>query len=215
MDYSLDNLPTEILDINGNLYFDTDIISDEDYEIDIEPIIYKIRFDYNSCKNIMVMYETANLSENDKSYVMLKMFYEEEIPKDMEKAQKKAMEFLNCGEQKENKTKSSKKIYEHLFSWFQDWKYIFSSINYTHNDILLKNPKLHWYIFNDKLIDLKEDCKYYEIINNRLAHRLKKATKEQQQARKDFPEIYILNEFQKVNDEKLKRLKEMQNKLNS
>lgn len=209
-----DNLPKEILDINGTLYFDTDIISDEDDESHIKPLVYKIRYDYESCKNIMVMYEIAKLSENDKSYLMLKMFYENSIPTDMEKAQKKAIEFLNCGEQKENKKQGFNKIYEHLFSWFQDWKYMFSSVNYTHNDILLKNPKLHWWTFNSKLIDLKEDCKYNEIINNRLAHRLGKATKEQQTAKKDFPEIYVLGEQRIIDNEKIRKAKEMQDKLN-
>jgi len=44
---------------------------------------------------------------------------------------------------------------------------------------------------------------------------MKKATKDQQMARKEFPEIYVLKEERKIDDEKLRKLKEMQDKLNS
>lgn len=220
MNLLLCDLPTSIIDVNGNLYFDTDELSVEDSYYDGECKTYAINTNFKRIIDIMLMYETAQLNDNEKAMCMLKMFYEE-VPEDISQAFTKAMEFLDC-EKIEEKSKELIEFekrrqdkYGRLYSWEQDGDIIYGSINYSHNDALKNNPDMHYWEFKSKFMNLKEDCKFYDVINNRLAHKLKKATDEQKMARKEFPEIYILKADRKAENKLAAQMKEFERKLNN
>lgn len=214
MNLLLQECPQKIIEVNGTLYFDTDTLSDEDNEFEGECITYDIITDYKSIIDIMIMYEKANLTDQEKNYLMLQMFYCGNVPNDTQQAFEKAIEFLNVvTTSAENNP--NKEDYGRLFSFEQESYYIFFAINYSHNDILKTNSDLHWWDFYSKFMQLKEDCEFIDIVNNRLAHKMGKATKEQQKARKEYPEKYILGEQRKIDDKQFQRAKEMQDKLNN
>jgi len=213
MNLLIDGFPTEIIDVNGTLYFDTDTLSDEDNEYEGVCTHYQIITDYKAIIDIFMMYEDNALTDEEKAYFMLKMLYIDDIPADTMKAFNKAMEFLNCGKQ-EDSSKSSK-INSRLFSWEQDGNYIYSAMNYSHNEILKREPDLHWWEFYNKFMQLKEDCKFNDIVNNRLAYRKGKMTNEQKAARREFPDMYILKDQRRIDNKAIEEIKRMEDMLNS
>lgn len=216
MNLLINDLPTAIIDINGTLYFDTDELSEEDGFFDGECITYAINTDHRSIIDIMLMYEDDISNGNEKAYIMLIMLYINKIPPDTQQAFVKAMEFLNCGKdgQEENKSKAAKN-YGRLYSFEQDGNYIYSAINYSHNDILKRVPDLHYWEFYNKFMQLKEDCQFNHIIANRLAHKKGKMTDEQKTERREYPEIYVLKEDRRIDDKRMAEMKEMERMLNS
>ena len=221
MNLLIDKPPTSIIDINGTLYFDTDEMSYEDSLFKGECPTFAFNCDFMSIIDIFTMFEMAELPDSIKAQCAMEMFYVDDIPGDIEQAYLKAMEFMNCEKNKDktqedaDRETARQNKYGKLYSWVQDGNAIYGSINYSHNDVLAKNPDLHFWDFYNKFMNLKEDCKFNEIISNRLAHKLKKATKEQKEARRDFPETYVLKSERKVDNEAVKRMKELERMLNN
>jgi len=213
MNLLLDSVPEFIVEYEGKLYFNTDIflVAEED-----DYTCYGIATDYGSIINIFLMYETAKLTEQEKAIFMLSLFYTAKIPYDIEAAYKKAIEFMDLDKYKASaESQGHIKDYSRLYSWEQDGDHIFSSINYSHNDILVREPDLHWYLFVSKFMQLKEDCRFSEIINNRAAHKAGKATKEQRAARREHPEIYLLKADRAIESRATTEMKEMERMLNN
>ena len=210
-----DDFPKKIISIDDNLYFDTDLLPDEDYFSDSKPIHYAIETSYRNVIEIMKMYQDNKLTDGEKVYLLTLMFYPEEIPNDRNKAVVKAIEFLNCGEQPKEAGRKQVQSVPQLWTWEQDGNFIYAAINYSHNDILKNEPDLHWWEFYSKFMQLKDDCRFLEIVNNRLAYKKGKMTAEQRTARRQYPDMYVLKSQNKVEDAELDAIKEMERKLNS
>lgn len=202
-------LPTSICLIDEDLQFDVDI----DHEkVDS---VYEIATDYRTILDIMIMYEDGTLTPQEQAYCMLRMLYLDNIPEDEQKAFELAMLFLNCGENDTKKSNTYQSNNGSLYSWSQDGNYIYAAINQSHNDILERVPDLHWWKFVNCFQNIKEDCRFSEILCNRLAYKKKKMTKEQKTARKEFPEIYVLNNARKIDKVTEARADEFERLLNS
>lgn len=76
-------------------------------ELEVNEKRYRIRSDYRDILKIIQAYNDPELEEKEKCYVALKILYInfENIPeKDMEEAYRKAVWFIDCGEQYTEKT---------------------------------------------------------------------------------------------------------------
>ena len=215
MSILMGNFPEEIVSINDNLYFDTETLSDEDFLSDSKPVRYAVETSYRDIIDIMVMFEDKALLNDEKYICLLEMFYKDAIPKDRAQAVIKAVAFLDCAEEPKKSTAKSAQPIPRLWSWEQDGSVIYAAINYSHNNILKHEPNLHWWEFYSKLMQLKEDNRFSEIVNNRLAYATGKLTKEQRTARNQYPDIYKLKDQKKIDDKRLEAGFEMERMLNS
>ena len=70
----------------------------------IEGREYKLNTDFRNCLNIVLAFEDTELLDIDKIEIMLELLYgKDHIPQNLNQAIKKAVLFLDCGEQeKEN-----------------------------------------------------------------------------------------------------------------
>ena len=87
---------------------------------------YGIRSDYRAVLDICTALSDAELSQQEKSYVALDIFYpdfEKMPPEHYQEALKQCFLFINCGEEEEKK-KSPK-----LVDWAQDFNYIVAPVN--------------------------------------------------------------------------------------
>lgn len=197
-----------VVELDGTLAFDTDYGGDATK-------VYEIATDYRTVIDIMVMYESDDLIPQDKTLCMLRMFYLDNIPADMEQAAELAMRFLDCDESSDNTQNAKTVALGKLFSWEQDGNYIYAGVNQSHDHILERVPDLHWWLFKNCMWNLQEGCRFNEIVSNRAAHKQNKATKEQKQARKDYPEIYVLRSVAKASATQINKLKQFESMLNN
>lgn len=200
--------PTSVVRIGTELMFDTDTYVEPDE-------VFDIAVSYGSILEIFSMLNGNGLTDNEKQICLLRAFYLDCVPEDLQQAYGLAVEFMACGKGVEDKKSKEKPLY----SWEQDGDYIFAAINQTYNNILNSEPDLHWWKFINCFINLVQECRFNEIINNRAAHRKPNLkanipSKEQKEARRLYPEIYVLKEHRVSDTETLDKLRDLEKIMN-
>ena len=102
----------------------------------------EIRSDYRPILDICVAMQDLDLTDTDKAYVALKIFYKTEIPF-TEEALKQVFWFINCGKSGVEAEKKTVK----LFDWEQDFPLIIAPINNAAGCDVRGIPYLHWWTF--------------------------------------------------------------------
>ena len=202
MNLLTDRLPSEVWRVGDELYFDTDAPGDPDE-------VYDIAISYASIINIFAMLQHQGLTEFEKKLTMLRAFFLDRVPDDTERAGELCYEFMACGAGAEDKKDIQ------YYSWEQDGNYIYTAVNQSFSGVLDKEPDLHWWLFIAYFMDLTDGCRFNEIVANRYAHKKGKATKEQKEARRQYPEIYVLKHIRKTDTETLDRAKELERIMNA
>lgn len=197
--------PTCLCRIGNSLGWDTEI------DIDTADEVFDISVSFRSILDIFSVINGTLFTDREKNICMLRMFYLDNVPSDHQTAQEMALEFMACGKGMV-KSKSTEPCY---YSWTQDGDYIYAAINQSFNGILDNDPDLHWWKFVNCFMNIGENCRINEIICNRAAHYKNKATKEQKESRRLYPEIYILREHRKTNTEATDRAKELEKLMNA
>lgn len=174
MNILIDNLPTKIK-VNEN--------------------IYNINPEYKNILNIIIAFEDETLTLEEQYFIMIKCLYLEEIPEeDLEEAIKKAIKFIDCGEDKKevdfNKPRS--------YSFKKDGNYIFSGINQTHHIDIEEKKNLHWWKFISFFMDMNTDCMFGELMYYRVRKQEGKLTEEE---KKNYKKIKDLVELEPVKKE--------------
>ena len=177
--------PTKVIEYKGKLYFDTEFCGEPDK-------VYEIETDHREILDLLIWMEKTNLSQKKKLFNALNRFYLTNIPQNDMVFEKYFQFILNTDKSLEEIMKE-KNNEAPLMSWAQDYKYLLNAINYSYNNILITQPDLHWIDFRNCMLSLKEDSMFIQIIANRDAHNNGKATDEQKKARKQNPEMYVLN----------------------
>lgn len=199
-----DNLPMAICRVGDVLMWDT--------EADNADEVFNIAVSYRSILAIFDMMNTPGLTDREKQWCMLRMFYLDNVPQDYNRADELANEFMQCGKGIVDK-KQKEPCY---YSWTQDGDYIYAAINQTFDGILKKEPDLHWFEFvNCFMCCTNPELRINEIICNRAAYHKGKTTKEQKEARRLYPEIYVLRETRKSDNETTNRAKELERLMNA
>lgn len=118
---------------------------------------YAIDSDFRPCLSIIRAFGDPALTNDDKTRVLFCVLYEDmpddpgpalfpivlsNVFDDVVEAQKKAVDFLNCGKQIKGSRDKPK-----LVDWSQDEQYIFSSINKKAGCSVRALPYLHWWDF--------------------------------------------------------------------
>lgn len=108
---------------------------------------YKIRTDYRSVLVVMMAYADPELSDLEKTQVMLECIYEdcESIPPaDLNEAAKQAAWFVDGGPYIEPEMASTAKK---VMDWEQDEQMIFSAVNKVAGYEVRSKDYLHWWTF--------------------------------------------------------------------
>ena len=132
--------------------------------------------------------EEKDAIANAKYYDALKLFYEDNIPDDLEEAMEKMLWFYSCGkEDEQTKAKTKKKV----ISFEHDFDYINAGFMQDYKIDLFEVDFLHWWKFMSLFSALHDDCKICEIIGYRGAE-LKNFDKEQRKRIREMQKIYAL-----------------------
>lgn len=105
---------------------------------------YPIRYQFGAILDILAAYSDEELDNEDKTEVMLTIFYPTfiDIPqKDLQEAIEKACDFIDCGQKNEGKPRPR------LMDWEQDADIIIPAINNVAKMEIRANPDLHWWTF--------------------------------------------------------------------
>ncbi len=137
---------------------------------------YPLDTDFRTCLKIMQAFEDPDLTDYEKRYVMLRLLYGENIPRNVQEAVRYATLFLDCGE--DYKTTPSE---ERIYSFDHDAKYIYSGIKRAHDVNLNAIEYLHWWEFVYMFMDLPEDCFFTQLRGLRYRKAHGKLTKEEKE----------------------------------
>lgn len=158
-------------------------------KIKIDDQILDINTDFRNCLKIILAFEDDNLTIEEKYYIMLMRLYGN-IPNNQEEAIRKAILFLDCGEDSNSKEDDKPRIY----SFSKDAKYIYSAIETSRPGIDLENIEyLHWWKFYYMFFDIKEGTTFSNIINLRDKKNKGKLSKEEKTLFIDSREILDLD----------------------
>ena len=127
---------------------------------------YEIRSDYRAILDICVALSDPELSDRDRGFVVLDIFYPKysEIPfAEYDEAIQKCFWFLNCGKENRNPTPRPK-----LVDWEQDFPYIVSPINRVTGKEIRSVEYMHWWTFVAAYYEIG-DCIFAQIVRIRSA----------------------------------------------
>lgn len=133
---------------------------------------YEIRSDYRAVIDIMTALSDAELTDQQRGYIVLDIFYPgfENMPEELyEDAVKQCFWFINGGEDKEEGKKKSPR----LVDWEMDFSRIVGPVNRVMGTEVRAMPYLHWWSFLSAYMEIG-DCLFAQIVNIRN----KKARKE-------------------------------------
>ena len=174
------------------------MIYDLPTSVEVGGIVREIRTDYRAALDICVALSDPELSNEDKAYILLGIFYpdwEEISPLDYQEAINKCIWFINGGSEEEKTRKAPK-----LMDWEQDFKLIVSPINRVIGREIREPTPLHWWTFLSAYYEIG-DCVFSQVVRIRgqkaKGKQLDKADKEwyrQNRELVDFKTIYTQEE---------------------
>lgn len=115
--------------------------------------------DYRVILDIIAALNDDELSEEERAYVCLMMFYGE-IPINPEEAIKKMMWFINCGEEDNHKEKPP------VMDWEQDFPLLIAPINKVAGVEIRSVEYIHWWTFVSWYMEIGE-CTFSYIVGIR------------------------------------------------
>lgn len=163
-------------------------------EVEIDGRMYPIRSDYRVILDICVALTDPELTDRERGYVVLDLFYPqmEKIPyESLNEAVQKCFWFIRCGEPEEkNKRKTT------LVSWEQDFQYIVAPINRVAGHEIRTDEYLHWWTFIGYYNEIGGDCTFAQIV--RIRDKLAKGKLKDKDDRKWYQENKRLVDIRKT-----------------
>ncbi len=114
---------------------------------------WAINTDYRDVLTILMAFEDAELTDNEKGYVCLNNLYPDfaEIPKDqMQAAYDAAIEFIDHG------SADGKKPPRKTMDWTQDAPLIFPAVNHVAGFEVRSAEYIHWWTFLGYFMEIRE-----------------------------------------------------------
>lgn len=175
---------------------------------------YSLNTDFRTCLKIILAFEDEELIDAEKIEIMLRNLYGNNIPVNIEEAIKKAVLFLDCGEQEENK-KAGIQNSNRLYSFSKDAKYIYSAIKQTHHIDLESIEYLHWWKFVYLFLDLNPECFFCKMIDLRNKRRKGKLNESERRLYMQLYDILELNNKPQFSEEEQKQIDEFMSLIES
>ena len=124
---------------------------------------YDIRSDYRAVLDICTALSDVELTDEDKAFVALGVFYptfEKMPPEHYQEALAQCFWFINCGDEEQNRHAPK------LMDWEQDFRYIVAPINRVVGQEIREIPYLHWWSFISAYYEIG-DCVFAQIVRIR------------------------------------------------
>lgn len=139
------------------------MICDLPESVNVNGIEFEIRSDFRAILDICIALNDAELDEQEKAYVALKIFYPDcESITDYQEALNKCFWFINCGDDEPDNKKSPK-----LVDWEQDFQYIVAPINRVAGTEIRATSYMHWWTFISYYNEIGGDCTFSQIVSIR------------------------------------------------
>lgn len=137
------------------------MIYDLPTSINIDGNNYTIRnkADYRVVLDVLSVLNDEDLTEQEKAYCSLFIFYDE-IPENTDEAIKQMYSFINCNEEEKATDKPQ------IMDWEQDFSILVAPINRTIGREIRSNEYLHWWTFMSAYMEIGE-CTFATIISIR------------------------------------------------
>lgn len=154
---------------------------------------YSIRSDYRAILDICTALSDPDLSGQEKSLVLLSIFYEEpeKIPaQDYKEAVEQCFWFINCGNNEKGEKQATK-----LVDWEQDFQYIVAPINRVSGCEIRALDYMHWWTFIAAYYEIG-DCLLAQIV--RIRKKLKEGRALDKEERKWYRENKDIVDFKQT-----------------
>ena len=163
-----------------------------------------VRTDFRVILEILTMLKDPELSNSEKAYALLYMFYEnpEEIT-DYEEAIKACFEFID------GNGSEKKKSGPQLVDWEQDFDYIVAPVNRVLGKEIRSEQDLHWWTFLSAYMEIGPDCLFSQIVNirDKKARGKKLEKQESEWYRRNREIVDIKHKYTDAEDELIKQWK--------
>lgn len=140
---------------------------------------YEIRWEYYIILEILKIYSDKTLSDNERAYFILDLFYEDSIPANTEDALKAVNAFVD-GASWDNGYVNEEKSDRRVMDWDMDAPFIWASMKQTYPFWDFSNA--HWWEFKAAFDALPDTAKINEVIKIRLKEITGDMTSEQRKA---------------------------------
>lgn len=137
--------------------------------VEVDGRAFRIRSDFRISIMFELMISDKELSEAEKLEQMLILYYEDEIPKNLDDAVWQVLDFYACGKQRKKKDSNSKRkgITSPVYSFEYDDSYIFAAFFDQYGIDLNDIEYLHWWKFKAMFDALKDDNEIVKIMSYR------------------------------------------------
>lgn len=125
---------------------------------------YPIRWDYRPVLDICAALSDPELSDQERAYVALSIFYPDfdEIPQELyQEAIDRCLWFINGGEDQRDNAKAPR-----LLDWEQDFNLMVNPINRVLGREIRKEKPLHWFTFLSAYMEIG-DCTFAQVVRIR------------------------------------------------
>ena len=175
------------------------ILTDELPEaIEIGGVEYKINADFRTCMRIMADFESQELTDHEKVYLMIRNLFIDP-PENFAEAVRLAMLFLNCGE-----TAEASEAIEHdgfaeaaqnekYYSFRKDAGLIYAAFRQVYG-INLSRDALHWWEFAALFAGMGGDTAFSNLVSLRKRVADGKATKEEIETANEMGDAFYVDD---------------------
>ena len=133
-------------------------------EVDVKGRKLAVRSDYRAVLDIISALNDVNLNDEEKAYIVLKIFYKDFdaiTQENVQEALNQCFRFIDM----DSKTEGGKQ--PKLVDWDQDFQYIVTPINAVAGKEIRALDYLHWWTFISYYYEISGDCLFAQIVNIR------------------------------------------------
>jgi len=159
---------------------------------------YPVRTDFREILDIITALNDPELLDQDRAAVALGIFYEDEVPEDVNEAIRRCFWFISGGD-----AKNDDKPAPRLVDWEKDFRWIASPINHMLGKDI-RTVRMHWWTFLSYYYEIG-DCTFAQIVRIRNAQakgkKLDKSDREWLRQNADL--VYIETKYTQEEEELL------------
>lgn len=174
-------------------------------EVKIEDKYYKINSDYRTSILFEIMLQDEEVSEVDKIYNALNLYYGDNIPANIQEAINKIIWFYSCGKGPKKHTGKNIKLYDYEV----DAGLIYAAFKQQYN-IDLTETDLHYWKFRELFASLTDITQFVKVMGYRSINLNSIKDTEERKRYKELKEFYALpKKVSKAEEERIKTINKL------
>lgn len=174
--------------------------------VEVNGNTYAIRSDYRAILDICIALNDPELSDQERAYIVLNIFYEDisTMPKgDYQEAVERCFWFIDRGDDDGDSDKKAPR----LVDWEQDFKLIVAPVNRVMGREIRAVEYMHWWTFLSAYMEIGGDCTFAQVvgIREKLAKHKKLDKSEKEWMRKNQKLVLIKTKYTQAEDDFIKQ----------